>query len=610
MYILFLVGLLLSATTTPICVAALTSTNSDVDRSGLPRELSLPERLCLGSRAVLWISEIPGFRHSPEYTTHHVFSLASLGLTLLSNLPLRPLYLIYAGLVTELASDTIALFRLHGMHHDPSRPYLIVSLLNVVGILFLRVIPAVTFAVAYLQPSKGLATKAYGVSVCFYCGWLLTIAFKQLRNLGYVKLDLERPVSVLLGGRLRISIFSLLLGLAMAVAQISTRMIYCLNQKTALSDAEEHSMAITGLGAAFSGLVGAKFVNDRMSGTMEALPVQSKLHLRATATNFCSDQSTLHSNYTGRARCEEQPHKKLNRQPRLENTLKRQVFEYLSLQGISIQGGLLFATTWVMLGCTLSQSIDRMLLLHSMSISLPLGESIGRLGCYFGGCCGSKLDAKGKSLFPAIQLLSAGLNMAIFCTLAVPLATGRLSVEQAGTAAMALNSVVRLTVNPLRDGERTMMAATNGFAMCQLLVSGAFLIAMQMDAGTGMLAAFLITIMIAAVALSCSSIIVLIWISAVPLLLRSRKAIIDYSSWFSRPITYVYAFGVCVVTIVCSDSQRHHSTNVHGAMANAISSHSLPHTTFLTCAAVIGCLPMVLMSTWTPALLEISSVTG
>ncbi|KAK1985313.1 hypothetical protein LZ30DRAFT_584462 [Colletotrichum cereale] len=179
-YFVFPLGILLTLFTTPICLAAYGETPSATDAFGTDRPFTTNGRICLGSRAVLWVSEVPLLSYSSEYVAHHLLSLGSLALVLVGKSPRRPIYLIYAGLVTELFSDAVALLRFHGRGATNSPTFRRAMVANVISMVSLRIIPAIAYAATLPE------TRAYYAGgIAFYCLYLARLTFLQLRTLGY-----------------------------------------------------------------------------------------------------------------------------------------------------------------------------------------------------------------------------------------------------------------------------------------------------------------------------------------------------------------------------------------------------------------------------------------
>ncbi|KAF4815853.1 hypothetical protein CGCTS75_v012830 [Colletotrichum tropicale] len=188
-YFVFPLGILFTLVCTPICLYAYGNTPRKSDIFGVQRPFTTAGKVCLASRGILWVSELPLLAYSPEYVTHHVLSLASLLLVLVRNMPRRPIYLIYAGLITELFSDTAAVLRLHGRHASSSLTFRRAMLANVVGMVSLRMLPIVVFT-AGMQKT----TLDYVGGIAMYCAYLLRLSFLQLKILGFIEGNLGQRV--------------------------------------------------------------------------------------------------------------------------------------------------------------------------------------------------------------------------------------------------------------------------------------------------------------------------------------------------------------------------------------------------------------------------------
>ncbi|KAL7941072.1 hypothetical protein V8C42DRAFT_335735 [Trichoderma barbatum] len=463
-YFVFIIGFLVTVVTVPFCAEAYVSNPTNTDGRDTLTSMTSTAKVCLGARGVLWVSELPLLSYSPGYVTHHILSLSSLAMVMLNNLPRRPLYLIYAGLITEIFSDATALLRFHGLSYGNSRLYTMIAYANALSLVAFRILPAVAVTIPSLIPANFPKEQAYIASITFYCAWLMRNSFIQLRNTGLVNVVWARPAHLLLGGKVRISLYRLLLGLSMAITQISVAIFYCLTVARPLTKYESRYLAINGVGTVLVGLTGAKLTNSLMTLSQETRPVTFSAHrleeikcIRAQKSEaHDSSLSTINSVRTFRARSLEL------------------LGDSCSLNGISIQGGLLFAALWLIF-CPTALSAEKNLLLSSAALSLPLGESLGRIGCFFAGCCGSRRDKDGKPMYLAVQLLASTINMVAFLGLATAVATTTLRSNVAGTVAVVANAAIRLNLDPLRDDAAiSRWSKTSLFAASQLLL-GCFL---------------------------------------------------------------------------------------------------------------------------------------
>ncbi|KAF1732663.1 hypothetical protein CRV24_006555 [Beauveria bassiana] len=220
------------------------------------------------------------------------------------------------------------------------------------------------------------------------------MAYKLLAGQGYVSFQPARPAhfALKIGKETRhISVYSLLLGVSIASIELSSAALYELGSRKPLPRRELFDLARIGLGTVFSGLFGAKFMNQALSVSAGSRTDQQKMPARSSA----------------------------------------------------------------------------------IAVSLPLGEAIGRVGCYFAGCCNSAR----KDKYPGIQLLAAALNVAIFCSKTVLLANyGASKMGEAGLSTVLANGVARLVLNPLRsDAAEMMCSPASMFALGQVILSSAML---------------------------------------------------------------------------------------------------------------------------------------
>ncbi|EHK26479.1 uncharacterized protein TRIVIDRAFT_218636 [Trichoderma virens Gv29-8] len=539
-YFVFVVGIVWTIISAPICLGAFVSTPADTDQPGVHPRMSTMERVCLSSRGALWISELPLLSYSSGYIVHHALSLSSLAIIIVNSLPRRPLYLIYAGLITELFSDTVALLRFGGQNHKNSRLYAHISVINALSLLIVRALPAITVTLSVLMPVKRMSGLNYIACVVFYCVWLLRLAFKQLSMLGVVELVLVRPGYIRLGQRTRITLYRLMLGLSIVAVEMVTAAVYCSQRDVLLSSTESHDLVIAGLGTVIAGLFGAKAVNSLMlaidysrSKTLHSYPPA-----RRTFPN--SDSVFTFFAKTSDPESRTVSFYKMSGVPFLD---------IISLNGISIQGGILFSALWVSQIHYAAPTVARDVLLASMALALLLGEAIGRIGCYFGGCCGARHDQNRADKIPSVQLLTSTLNLIAFLGLATALNCGLMSLLETGCTAMAVNAAIRLVVDRLRnDAMEKAVGTATVFAGCQLFLSS--WIYFSLRRGHDREVSFVISATIYMVAKSLMFAISgrVTWLTLAQLPLRTKL------SWLLRPIVFVYLFSLAIVLLSIADA--------------------------------------------------------
>jgi hypothetical protein len=571
-YFVFPVGFMITLATVPICIEAYASTSAESDTTVTMPAMSLAGKICVGSRGVLWISELPLLSYSSAYINHHILSLSSLALILLNDLPRRPLYLIYAGLVTELFSDTVAVLKFHGFNSSNSRIYAGAATASALSLVILRAVPALAITTSALMLPSTRAEQAYVAAVIFYCGWLLRLSYMQLKQIGLVRIVLNRPAHFVIGNQSRISIFRILLGLSMTMTQASSAIFYYSNKSEVVSAPEIYFLSITGLGTVFAGLFGAKIINSLMT-----LPLKQS-NPPSQRRKGDEGQNSEHLVVSKAL-----PSWMLSITERYVDPLIGQDY---SLNGISIQGGVLFAASWLAFGPTAASPVNRSLLVASTLLSLPLGEALGRVGCFFGGCCGSMRDENGEPLYPPVQFLTSLMNLSLFLSLINAFNAGVFDVYKAAAIASAGNAAIRLVVDPLRnDTNGNHMNITSFFAGGQLLLSSLFII--ENKAGQDVIPVSIATVAVCLTLFCCARVARTAYILLMRFVWRSQM------KWLIRPVNLVYTFSGIVVALILSDTyNRDTETTFRSTVSNDVWLF-LKSPAFLSCAAVTVLLPLL-----------------
>lgn len=460
--LIFVLGVTITIASTPFCAYAFISSSHTNETLG--HSASASGKICLGTRAVLWTAELPLLGGTHFYFVHHALSLMSLSIVGLKGLDIRPLYMIYAGLATEVFSSSRAFIRCAGLHHTSPKLFSRITFANAISLLPLRAIPAIY--IMYKELSSTIFSSklglAYFASVGFYGAFVTYMAYKLLSGLGCMSFQLAAPARFLFPYKThsrQVSVYSLFLGLAMAATKLSTASLYELASSKPLPGKERFNLIILGAGTVIAGLFGAKVMN-------RTLCVSAKSAVEELAP--------------------------------VANLEVRRVFPWF--KGISIQGAILFSALWLFVSQSLALEVNNRLLLGAVGVSLPLGEAIGRVGCFFAGCCGSKR----KDKYPNLQLLAATLNLAIFIGRLVYLANNGISeICETGVVAVLANGAVRLAINSLRrDSANMEFSPASVFAAAQVLfLSG--LLALE-KAGNGMSPA---ASLLAALGVACTSLV-------------------------------------------------------------------------------------------------------
>ncbi|KAJ2970089.1 hypothetical protein NQ176_g8349 [Zarea fungicola] len=296
----------------------------------------------------------------------------------------------------------------------------------------------------------------------------------------------------------------------MVTAKLSTALLYEVSREEPLPQREMISLAAIGFGTVIFGLLGAKLMNSPFS-----LPSNRVLGLRKN-----SDTLSLAASRT--------------------QGVRRRFFS--GFNGISIQGAILFSVMWLFASSLLGLQVNNRVLFGAAGVSLALGEAIGRIGCYFAGCCGSERWER----FPNIQLLSATLNILIYVTKILDLANNDTSsIFEVGVGAVLANGVVRLVLNPFRsDAAERILSPSSMFATTQVMFSSAMLMLEHTAAGTDPTAAMLTSIGLVSRNMLICRIAIFLWA-----LIASQLQ--NWSSMrLMRSENAVYAFSVMILVLV------------------------------------------------------------
>ncbi|OAA38785.1 Carboxylesterase, type B [Cordyceps fumosorosea ARSEF 2679] len=493
----FIMGILATLTTAPVCGRAFLSEGSPAG------PLTPDSHICIGTRLVLWTAELPLLGSTRFYLVHHLLSLAGVCVVLANKLDVAPINLILAGLVTELFSSTRAFLREAGL--DRSRPGLLarVTGCNALSVLALRGLPAAYLLLQGRMLRPALRSRiglAYLCAVALYAAFAGYMAYGLLAGLGRVSFWPARPASfvVRVGRKERnVSVYSVFLGMAIAAVEVSAAALYELTIGESLAPGQLSSLAAVGLGSVVSGLVGAKAMNTALS--VRGMSMKEEEETAAPSSPCSPVSSRLFPGY----------------------------------KGLSIQGAILFSAMWLHIYPLVGFNVNQRLLFSAVGMSLPLGEAVGRVGCYFAGCCGSTRGRK----YPAIQLLAAVLNLGFFFFGLMELGRrGVSAVGELGLAAVVANGAVRLVLNPLRsDTGETMLSPASVFAWVQVLGSLSLL---ALESAEG--AADLGESAVAALGTTCSSLLACRIAS-----FGWKMAAAELGKWnltkYSRPENLVYA---------------------------------------------------------------------
>ena len=184
-YFAFVLGMIITTISTPACITALRESSNSNDFLGGTNLSSASAQICVASRAVLWVSELNRLDYASGYVYHHVLSLSDLIYHLQVEMPLRPIFAIYASLVTELFSDFVCILALHGLKAATSPSVHRLQTINTVLLLSLR-LPAVLYASTFLgsRTGDGWMLAINIASLAVYTRFLVRLFMSGARRLG------------------------------------------------------------------------------------------------------------------------------------------------------------------------------------------------------------------------------------------------------------------------------------------------------------------------------------------------------------------------------------------------------------------------------------------
>ncbi|KAH8655118.1 hypothetical protein BGZ60DRAFT_418393 [Tricladium varicosporioides] len=399
-YFTFIMGMIITAVSTPICYTAFSDSNDSNDNLGIPN-LSRAGQICIATRSVLWASELNRLDHSTGYIKHHLGSLGYLVYQLQAKLPMRFIYAIYTSLLTELFSDLVCILAIHGIKDTNSALAYRIRVINTALLALLR-IPAAIYAATFLPMFKVSDPRFWLnlLSIFIYSRFLVRICLATSEKLQLIQLVSTRPAYFRVAQAANIPFYSMFLALASFMATVLSAVLYIQNSPRVLEPSQVWNLRAQLLITGFSAFLGA-----RIPSVLFQHGPQGIFSLRIFTQN-----------------------------------------------GLWIQGAVIAA----ILSIVIPNLVQRYRLFCAFALALPLGEALGRIGCYFAGCCGEK--GKKSSRIP-LQIQSALLNLLAGVAILTAYGNKAIEFERAAVISHATVATIRLYLRP------------NIFAMLQLLVA-------------------------------------------------------------------------------------------------------------------------------------------
>ncbi|KAH6665389.1 hypothetical protein B0J14DRAFT_231321 [Halenospora varia] len=257
-YFTFIMGVVITAVSTPICYKAFSDSNDFNDTLGSPN-LSREGQICIATRSVLWASELNRLDHSMGYIKHHLGSLGHLVYQLQAKMPMRLIYAIYTSLLTELFSDLVCILAIHGIKDTNSPLAYRIRVINTALLALLR-IPAAIYAATFIPIPKVSDPRFWLniLSIFIYSRFLVRTFLAASDRLQLFQFVSTRPAHFRVAQAAKISLYSIFLALASFITAIISAVLYIQNSPQALTPSHLWGLRAQLLATGFSAFLGAR----------------------------------------------------------------------------------------------------------------------------------------------------------------------------------------------------------------------------------------------------------------------------------------------------------------------------------------------------------------
>jgi len=314
------------------CTLSVFTTSADADIIGFSRPLNTAEQWCWGTRAIIYIQELPHVASIPELIIHHLLGVAGMIAIMVFNIPRRQLYLMWGTLVSEFVGNSRLFLKFHGKLTP--RMFWWFSLAMVVTIVGFRVTGCLVALTWVLRGgTSGVALFVNVGAITIYLCYMFMMTWRELDRAKIVAIDKSHSTQLIIADKWRVNLYGLVIGLAFMWTELSALLIYEADGERLKTQAELHDLAWAALQAVMAGLLGAY---------------------------VATPMARLASPKRG-------PRKKRGG-PRLW-----------------LQGGCLSAAAILSFSPTIADSIDKMAFLACMGVSFPLLSAMRYLGCHYTG---------------------------------------------------------------------------------------------------------------------------------------------------------------------------------------------------------------------------------
>lgn len=211
----FAMGWLITLISSPICLYAFVTENSETSLKP-----SLSGQICVASRSILWVSELNRLDYISVFVKHHLGSLAHLTSHMYYHVPLTPLYLIYASLVTELLSTAASICSILGYKPTTSLHLKRIQQANTIAVPLLRTPPVFYTAYTVIPLLTGLP---HALSIFFLAGYAWS--FLRTKPRDFKRLGMIPDLSKWRNKIGRLSLFGIFASVAylMLIISVSTK---------------------------------------------------------------------------------------------------------------------------------------------------------------------------------------------------------------------------------------------------------------------------------------------------------------------------------------------------------------------------------------------------
>lgn len=403
-YVAFVMGFVMTLASTPVCLSALDDSYLASDQRG---GYTTAGNVCIVSKAVLWTAELNRLDFSNGYVVHHLSSLMHMIHSLYLQDPLRPIYAVYASLATELFSDAASIMLYHDLRQAESRMAYAVQAINVVLLALVRA-PAIAYGIPYILRSWPITSPAFwthSLMTFLYARFLVNTVIRDVARLKMIQRSTDsrgRP-SILLMYKLNVSYYGMFVSLAALATSALAWFLSVFNSSPSIQTGDISSLCRIFLQTAVVSFVGARLPDVISAKEFYSSPLWART-------------------------------------------------------GYSLQGAMLAGMLFVGLSPGPLLQKQRLDVLAAACVASLVGESIGRVGCHFGGCCGSSSgDGKHRNEVSAPLLTSILTGTSALIILGLHLISNTFHLHVAGALALTAQASIRLYVSRFRKDVTPMM---------------------------------------------------------------------------------------------------------------------------------------------------------